>query len=693
MNQKRKMNRKYIRLKTMFVFIFVLLAAWIVISMINQSQVKREKLKATYTAESTVSRVESQLSKYLAESDLIKRIVENGYDIDNEQFDKLAELMQEDENVIEARELAENGAVSRIYPMEGNEAAMGLDMLQNPARKKEARLARRSGEYTIAGPYELVQGGTGALLFDPAYVTDENGEEKFWGFSILVMNWDNFIQEVELEKLEEAGYDYQIWKKDLYTGKKIVIDESEYLNLKNSLEVACSVPNDAWYFEIVPENGWITAAQRMFGGIISIALAIMAAVGYWQYKMRRYKDILHEEELEKSAREARLANEAKTRFLFNMSHDIRTPMNAIIGFADFLEKHLDDKKRASDYISKIKHSSSFLLSLINYVLEMARIESGKATLKTEAGNLKNLVDTLNDVFEPSIEEKNLHYICELKTENIYVHCDRTKLREILLNVISNSIKYTPEGGTVTVNIEEEGYDRERKVSFYRFTVEDTGIGMSKEYLPHIFEEFSREHTSTESKVVGTGLGLPIVKSLVDLMGGTIEVSSEIGEGTKTIIILPFSVSEEAEVDAEQKQKEGMKILDLLSGKRILLAEDNELNAEIAITILEEEGLKVEWAEDGIKCLEMLKKVPEDYYDVILMDIQMPNMDGYRTTEEIRNLPDKRAQIPIVAMTANAFDEDKKKAYEAGMNGYIAKPIDTKAVFSTLGEILQEKSEN
>ena len=406
MDQKRKMKRKYIRLKTTLVFIFIFLAVWCVIWIINQSQERREKLKATYTAESTVSRVESQLSKYLAESDLMKRIVEKEYDIDNEQFDKLAELMQEDEDVIEARELAEDGVVSRIYPMEGNEAAMGLDMLQNPARKKEARLARLSGEYTIAGPYELVQGGTGALLFDPAYITDQNGEEKFWGFSILVMNWDNFIQEVELEKLEEAGYDYQIWKKDLYTGEKIIIDESENSNLNNSLEVACSVPNDTWYFEIVPENGWITVSQKVFGVIISIALAVMASVGYWQYKMRRYKDILHEEELEKAAIEARMANEAKTRFLFYMSHDIRTPMNAIIGFADLLEKHLDDKKRVIDYISKIKHSSSFLLSLINYVLEMARIESGKATLKTETGDLKNLVNTLNDVFEPSIEEKN-----------------------------------------------------------------------------------------------------------------------------------------------------------------------------------------------------------------------------------------------------------------------------------------------
>lgn len=693
MDQKRKMKRKYIRLKTTLVFIFIFLAVWCVIWIINQSQERREKLKATYTAESTVSRVESQLSKYLAESDLMKRIVEKEYDIDNEQFDKLAELMQEDEDVIEARELAEDGVVSRIYPMEGNEAAMGLDMFQNPARKKEARLARLSGEYTIAGPYELVQGGTGALLFDPAYITDQNGEEKFWGFSILVMNWDHFIQEVELEKLEEAGYDYQIWKKDLYTGEKIVIDESENSNLNNSLEVACSVPNDTWYFEIVPENGWITVSQKVFGVIISIALAVMASVGYWQYKMRRYKDILHEEELEKAAIEARMANEAKTRFLFNMSHDIRTPINAIIGFADLLEKHLDDKKRVLDYISKIKHSSSFLLSLINYVLEMARIESGKATLKTETGDLKNLVNTLNDVFEPSIEEKKLQYTCNLKVENPYVHCDKTKLREILLNVISNSIKYTPEGGSVTVDITEEGYDAEKKVSFYRFTIEDTGIGMSKKYLPHIFEEFSREHTSTESKVIGTGLGLPIVKSLVDLMGGTIEVSSEVAVGTKTIIILPFLVSEEECKDAVQEQQESTKLLALLMGKRILLAEDNELNAEIAITILEEEGLKVEWAEDGIKCLEMIKKVPEDYYDMILMDIQMPNMDGYRTTEEIRSLPDKRAQIPIVAMTANVFDEDKKKAYEAGMNGYIAKPIDTKAIFSTLGEILQEKSEN
>ena len=691
MDKKKKTDQKFLKLKTTGVFVITFLAVLIVTLLLNENQVKREKLKATYTAESTVSRVESQLSKYLAESDLMKRIVENGYDIDNEQFDALSELMQEDEDVIEARELAKDGVVSRIYPTEGNEAAMGLDMLQNPARKKEARLAMESGEYTIAGPYELVQGGMGALLFDPAYVTDENGGKNFWGFSILVMNWDRFIDQVELEKLEEAGYEYQIWKKDLYTGEKVVIDQSDNMDLKNSLEVACSVPNDTWYFEIVPQNGWLTVVQKVFSVIISAALAILASAGYWQYKMRRYKDILHEEELEKSAREARMANEAKTRFLFNMSHDIRTPMNAIIGFADLLEKHLDDKKRASDYIGKIKHSSSFLLSLINYVLEMARIESGKATLKTETGDLQNLVDTLNDVFEPSLREKDLHYTCSLKTENRYVYCDKTKVREIFLNVISNSIKYTPEGGGITVDISEEGYDSDKKVSYYRFVIEDTGIGMSKEYLPHIFEEFTREHTSTESKVVGTGLGLPIVKSLVDLMDGSIEVESRVGEGTRTTIILPFATADESQMAAEQEQQENTKIAELLKGKHVLLAEDNELNAEIAITLLQEEGLIVEWVEDGIECLKMLQKMPEDYYDVILMDIQMPNMNGYETTRKIRCLPGRRSALPIVAMTANAFEEDKKKAYQAGMNGYLSKPIDVKAVFATLGEILLTKS--
>ncbi|RHO89437.1 hypothetical protein DW049_03355 [Ruminococcus sp. AF41-9] len=223
MNRKRKINRKYMQMQTVGVFLLTLVVVLAVTWEINLNQVKREKLKASYTAESTVSRVESQLSKYLAESDMVKRMLEKGYTLDKKRFDSLAELMQENEDVIEAGELAEDGVVSQIYPMEGNEAAMGLDMLENPARKKEARLAMESGQYTIAGPYELIQGEMGALLFDPVYMTDENGEKKFWGFSILVMNWGNFLREVELNKLEEAGYDFQIWKRICIQGRKLLL--------------------------------------------------------------------------------------------------------------------------------------------------------------------------------------------------------------------------------------------------------------------------------------------------------------------------------------------------------------------------------------------------------------------------------------------------------------------------------------
>lgn len=682
---KRKMNRKLVRQKTAIVFIVAFLLILGCVFLLNRSQEKEEKLKAEYTAESTIGRVESQLNKYLAESDLIKKTIESGYKIDEESFAKLSELMRDDSGVIEANELAKDGVVNQAYPLEGNEEAIGLDMLQNPARKKEARQAKKSGEYTIAGPYELVQGGAGSLLFDPVYRINHNGEKQFWGFSILVLNWEKFMKEIELDKLEEAGYRYQIWKKDMYNGKKIVIAESENLKIKNPLTVKCSVPNDTWYFEITPEEGWVSLRQIVFGVAVSLALATLLAIGYYQYAMQRYKDYVHEKRLQKSVREARAANEAKTRFLFNMSHDIRTPMNAIMGFAELLETHIDDRERAKDYIQKIRSSSAFLLSIINYVLEMARIESGKATLKSEAGDFHALLDSLQAVFEPEVKEKNLEYSCKLDVEHTHVMCDKTKLREIILNIVGNAIKYTPDGGKITMTITEIPSENS-EYTIYKIVVEDTGIGMSEEYLPHIFEEFTRERSTTESKVIGTGLGLPIVKSLVELMQGNIEVSSKVGEGTKFEVTLPFKIVTDEQI-SEIEEKSADMIPDNLKGKKILLAEDNELNAEIAMTILKEYGFEVTRVIDGKKCLEHIEEMPEHYYDVILMDIQMPNMDGYEATRKIRELKDGRKNIPIIAMTANAFDEDKKKAIDTGMNAHVAKPIDIHVLVRTLKEVL------
>ncbi len=684
---KRKTDRGRMKFRAFMVCVLSFLVVTGSACFLNREQEKEEKLKAVYAAESTVSRVKSQLNRYLAESELVKNIIESGYDIDGEKFSILSQMMQDKQNVIEAHELAKDGIVSHIYPMKGNEEAMGLNMLEHPDRKKEANLAKTSGQYTIAGPFPLVQGGNGALLFDPVYVKDEAGEDTFWGFSILVLNWDHFMEEVETYKLEDASYQYLIWKNGTELGEKLTIAQSEKFSFKDTLEVACDVPNDTWYFEIEPKAGWVPQSQIAFGILIAALVSGVLTVGYWQYEMQRYKEALYAEKIERAAKRAEEASEAKTRFLFNMSHDIRTPMNAIIGFSDLLEKHLDDKEKVHDYIKKIQLSGSFLLSLINYVLEMARIESGKATLRTEVGDAQELLGALNAVFEPAVEKKRLKYNCTLDVEHRFIICDVTKVREIVLNIISNSVKYTPEGGSVTVQIKEIPWEKEGWTA-YRILVEDTGIGMGAEYLPHIFEEFTRERTSTESKVVGAGLGLPIVKALIDLMGGTIQVESERGKGSKFEVILPFEIASEEEVKDSYVKKEE-KLYNRSKEKRILLAEDNELNAEIAITILEENGFKVERAEDGCKCVELFSEKPAGYYSTILMDIQMPNMDGYTASRKIRGMEREDAKaIPIIALTANAFDEDRNKAFAAGMYGHIAKPIDVGRMVRSIGALVK-----
>ena len=716
-------------MRALFVFVITFLIVLGASVLLNQNQERGERLKAIYTAESTVSRVESQLNRYLAKSDLIKKMIESGMDVESNLFDTLSEFMQDERHVIEAHEIAKDGIINLIYPMEGNEASMGLNMFEHPERKQEARLAKESGDYTIAGPFELVQGGTGVLLFDPIYRADAQGEKQFWGFSILVLNWERFLEEMELDKLEDAGYHYEIWKKNASGGEKNIIaqcKDDEKIR-RNTLSVACEVPNDVWYFDIVPVNGWVSLEQAVSGIVVAFILALLLMLGYWQFEEQRRKDLLHAEKLEKMAEEARSANEAKTRFLFNMSHDIRTPMNAIIGFSNFLKQHIDDREKTLEYIDKIQTSSSFLLSLINDVLEMARIESGKAMLKMESGCLSDLVNSLNAVFEASIRTKNLKYSCNLNVTHEYLICDKTKLREIILNILGNAIKYTPDGGQVTVDITEENLAREGYAR-YRFVVKDTGIGMSEEYLPHIFEEFTRERTSTESKVFGAGLGLPIVKALIDLMEGTVEIESKVGEGSTFIVTLPFQLADQEKIRlldqrksektdlqvsdwGEEKLREDLKIPEkakksektvknsessqeaCFQGKRVLLAEDNDLNAEIAETILEERGFVVERAADGELCVEELQKKPERYYDMILMDIQMPNMDGYTAAEVIRKLKDPRRLTPIVAMTANAFEEDRRKAFEAGMNAHIAKPINVDAMFETIREILSESADS
>ena len=654
--------------------------------LLNRNTVNEEKMRAAFTAETTVNRIKSQLNRYLDVSEFFQNIIGSGHQMDSKEFQALSQMISDDSQIIKVIEQAPDGVVKDIYPLKGNEAAFGIDMLNNPARKYEANLAMKSGQYTIAGPYELNQGGLGSLLFEPIYITDKSGEKSFWGFSILVLDWNRFLEELELDKLTDASYCYQMWKKDGNSGKKTIIAQGGDAIHKGAVQISCKVPNDTWYFEIIPHTGWVTVKQQALVFLVAISIAVLATAICYLMLHRKQREKLYTEEIRKSAEKARKANEAKTRFLFNMSHDIRTPMNAIVGFSGLLEKSIHDEKKSLDYIKKIRVSSDILLTIINQVLEMARIESGKITLNPESVNIREMVEAMNTVFESSLTKKSLEYQCSLNVVHDQILCDKTKMEEIILNVVSNSIKYTNPHGKITVSIDELDSEDEKNAN-YKVVVEDNGIGMSQDYLPHIFEEFSREHTSTETRVAGTGLGLPIVKSLVDRMGGTIEVESEEGKGTRFIMKFSFPVSLENQVREKEKQNIP-DITEKLEGKRILLAEDNELNAEIAETVLVEAGIEVKRVEDGLQCIEELKKMPENYYDVILMDVQMPNMDGYTATQRIRDLDDSRAEIPIIAMTANAYDEDRRKAQEAGMDGFLAKPLDVDEMMRLLAQIIK-----
>ena len=681
---KKDNTSKQIRIYCLVVGIISFFIVSVCGQLLNRNTVNEEKMRAAFTAETTVNRIKSQLNRYLDVSEFFQNIIGSGHQMDSKEFQALSQMISDDSQIIKVIEQAPDGVVKDIYPLKGNEAAFGIDMLNNPARKYEANLAMKSGQYTIAGPYELNQGGLGSLLFEPIYITDKSGEKSFWGFSILVLDWNRFLEELELDKLTDASYCYQMWKKDGNSGKKTIIAQGGDAIHKGAVQISCKVPNDTWYFEIIPHTGWVTVKQQALVFLVAISIAVLATAICYLMLHRKQREKLYTEEIRKSAEKARKANEAKTRFLFNMSHDIRTPMNAIVGFSGLLEKSIHDEKKSLDYIKKIRVSSDILLTIINQVLEMARIESGKITLSSESVNIREMVEAMNTVFESSLTKKSLEYQCSLNVVHDQILCDKTKMEEIILNVVSNSIKYTNPHGKITVSIDELDSEDEKNAN-YKVVVEDNGIGMSQDYLPHIFEEFSREHTSTETRVAGTGLGLPIVKSLVDRMGGTIEVESEEGKGTRFIMKFSFPVSLENQVREKEKQNIP-DITEKLEGKRILLAEDNELNAEIAETVLEETGIKVKHVEDGIQCIEELKKMPEKYYDVILMDVQMPNMDGYTATQRIRDLDASRAEIPIIAMTANAYDEDRRKAQEAGMDGFLAKPLDVDEMMRLLGKI-------
>ena len=399
------------------------------------------------------------------------------------------------------------------------------------------------------------------------------------------------------------------------------------------------------------------------------------------------------EKLEIALKKAEDASLAKTSFLNNMSHDIRTPMNVILGYAQLMENELNGKDipEVLEHLEKLQQSGNLLLSIINNVLDMARIESGRMEIDENYCRIEDVWKSLFAVFDEKARKKNISLHYTMNVEHEHVLTDVTKVKEILVNILSNAIKYTPAGGSVMVMVYvDELHCDESGYMIVRIRISDTGIGMSQDYLTKIFEAFTREKNTTKSKIAGTGLGMSIVKNYVDLLGGTIDVESELGKGSTFTVTLKHRIADERYYVKKHIEESGTGN-EILEGRNILLAEDNDLNAEIAEAILERAGLRIERVENGIQCVNRILKMPAGTYDMIFMDIQMPQMDGYKATQTIRNLPDKdKACIPIIAMTANAFAEDKKKTMEAGMNAHLSKPLNVPELMDTIRKFCDGK---
>ena len=520
-------------------------------------------------------------------------------------------------------------------------------------------------------------------------ITDEKADCFLMGASqALVYDNSQKFKSVPLTNTMEACFAVKSGEATLLSLLNKTLKDMPSGMLTSALAIYDSTADKITFSDFVKDNmlAFFLAAGFLALSIIIIILVLLRKARKAEISAKHAANNTQKlnDKLEIALKKAEDASLAKTRFLNNMSHDIRTPMNVILGYAQLMESELDgkDMPETLEHLEKLQQSGDLLLSIINNVLDMARIESGRMELDEKYCRIEDVRKSLFAVFDEKARKKDiaLHYTMNVEHEHILT--DVTKVKEIFVNILSNAIKYTPVGGSVMMSVDELPCD-EPGYMIVRNRVSDTGIGMSQEYMTKIFDAFTREHNTTKSKIAGTGLGMSIVKKYVELLGGTIDVESEPGKGSTFTVTLKHRIADESYYVKRHIEEPGTGS-EILEGRNILLAEDNDMNAEIAEAILERAGLKIERVENGIQCVNRIMEMPAGTYDMILMDIQMPKMNGYKATQTIRHLPDKdKACIPIIAMTANAFEEDKRDAITAGMNGHIAKPIQVDKLLSML----------
>jgi len=600
-------------------------------------------------------------------------------------FSKVAENMMAD--YIQSIQIAPDGVVAEIYPEAGNETGK-IDLIHDKERGKISCYARDNDVITMQGPFSLKQGGMGIAVRNPVYLEQKNGERTFWGFTIVIIRVPDIFAD-SIKSLSDFGYEYKLSKniapwdetyKEVYGSGVEMIDPVTY---------TFELGDSQWMLEVMPKNGW-NRNEKIYilwgcGLLIVLLLTGFVFVLMLLHRTQKSENTVLElnKKLQKALEQAKTASVEKSNFLFNISHDIRTPMNAVIGMTSLIRHDAGNKDKVIEYADKIDISSRHLLGIINDVLDMSKIEAGKTVFKYNDFSILNFIQEINNLFYSQIDEKKQTLTTKKNIRHEWVNGDQVHLMQIFSNLLSNAVKYTQEGGKIQFLV-EECETNSPVYAKYRFLVRDNGIGMSADFTDIIFDAFTRAESSVTNEIQGTGLGMAITKKLVEAMRGTIDVESELGQGSCFEVLIDLKIAEDKSVSSASQTEKDEQDDSILQGMRFLCAEDNELNAEILTELLKIEGAECTICENGERVLETFEKSAPGDYDMILMDVQMPVMNGYEATKAIRRSSHELAKtIPIIAMTANAFSEDIQHSLAAGMNAHVSKPVAMRGLEKTI----------